>query len=58
MTNYNVFDSVRNHTYTVEAADANAAAQWVQNDQWQEALDPATVTDRENLHVTEQETAP
>jgi hypothetical protein len=33
--NYSVFDSVRNHTYKVQAASEAAA---IQNDQWSEQL--------------------
>jgi hypothetical protein len=55
VNNYSVFDSVRNHTYKVQADSEAAAIQWVQNDQWSEQLDDANVTPRENLHACELE---
>lgn len=58
MIRFSVFDSVRNHTYTVEAISEDAAIQWVLDDQWTEQLDDANVTPRENLHACELEPTP
>jgi hypothetical protein len=46
---YHVVDLHRTVTYVVAANSPRVAVQLVQNDQWQEALDPAGVTPVELL---------